>query len=287
MHDSVDDLEAQLRRSTRVRRFAVITVLVLGATIPFGYIWWDYHKVNAANAAWEAKDKAEREAAERLTPAESARLDELVDHLHADIVALRPVWQVATDRDALAAVVAGSEPCQIGQTAPTAQAADSYVNYGSIDGNYFGNVSVATYPAGAPLPPTWIDERVASADQIIARVRSGAHTRSDLETAEQLAHGGPVVFAVTTLNKKPVVIGAKFIPGVIDGTAYVFDPGQRAITCAGTFSVTSRSTIDVTYETVGPLDTGNRDANARGMLARDLDVQLKRAVASALRLVER
>jgi hypothetical protein len=292
-HDAVDDLERALRRSAQIRRFAVGGVLALAVTLPFGWIFWDCHKVNVANDAYAAQEKAEREAAEAyanrpLTPAEVTRLDDLAGYIREDTRAMRASWQAATDPDALAAVIGGDSPCATGMRPPTLEAADSYVKYGSIDGNYFGDTSVEVYDAGTALPTHWLDERVATAEMIVKHVHAGMHARSDLEAAEHLGGGAPFVFVIATTHKSPVILEKTFMAGEIDGTAYAFDPASHAIACAGDVSVTNRSEIDVTYYTLdGSLDTSNRDRQARAMLERDLDVQLQRAVMASLRTVER
>jgi hypothetical protein len=281
-----DDFEGRLRRSEQRRKIAIFVVLGIAAVAPFAYIFWDHHKVTAANDAFEAEARAQtaREQAfanRPLTATETAELDDLAHHVVDDAKALRAAWQAATTPEALADLVPGTSGCGLRMSAPTAQAADSFVQYGSIDANYFGNVSFETFHAGT-LPTTDFDDRVTKAIAIASRVAAGSHARADFDASLALVAGEPIVFLVETERREPLMLGNGYEPGEVRGMAYVFDPRQRAVTCAGAVHVVNRPEINVEYYTTSVLDDQARDRAARAILGRDLQVQLDIAIATSL-----
>jgi hypothetical protein len=132
----MDDIEAFARANKRKVRVRVFLLVAVFAS-PFAYLGW---KMYSDHAAREERREAHRKQLE-LSEAERASLRTSIGEARRRLAAAREGWTRAVTPEALAAVTPGAGPCGLRLTPPTARAADSYARYGSIDGNYFGNVS--------------------------------------------------------------------------------------------------------------------------------------------------
>jgi hypothetical protein len=90
---------------------------------------------------------------------------------------------------------------------------------------------------------------------------------------EQPTH---VVFLVVDKEVEPVPQqGTTFKPGEVVGRAYAYSIAQAKVVCAGVVDVKSTPT----------LETPPQDDQAKQMLFRDLELQLRLAIASGLRAI--
>jgi hypothetical protein len=291
----VHDFERQLRRSRKFRNIAIMVVIGAIVAAPFVKLFWDRHKMVVANEAYEAKVDQERRDEEAyknrpLTAEEQARLRELAPALRRRVDDAQRAWAVATSPEALRAVSTRAEVCPADLRAPTVEAGRAYAESGSIDGNYFGNLGgIEVVQPGKRIDVPPFDSASETADAIAARVAAGTLQRQDLAAAQDLVTGDPdALFVVADEMSPPFVMGATFEPGTIKGTAYLYSFGSGRVVCAGQISVRNSAEVDIHFTALrdAPLDEQNKhDEAARGALARDLEVELARGVATGLHAV--
>lgn len=290
MTDS-DSLEARFARSTRRRKRMVPIVVGAVAFTPFAYLGWRCHSTNAKNEAarraWD-EEEAKREAAEEayrnrpLLPDELAELRALAPRAKADLEDLRARWREAVTPDALADAEPGAAACPVRLAAPTLDAAASYVEHGSIDVNYFGRLRFDIYKADAPIPEPDLREEFIERERIAARVAAGRTERPDLERLRNSSGLFDRTFIVATEHSEPVAVDDSYFPGSVRGRGYIYRDGMI---CAGTIDVVSSSAVKVRY-VQSSIDLMHipHDA-AKATLARDLEVRIKRALASSMRAI--
>lgn len=244
-------------RSTTARRWIMLALLAGVLAAPFLYVGntcrEKQQRIDENRAAWQE--------AQRLSDAERTALANRAAELGETIAAARRAWPAAFAPDALAAVRPGARTCPVRFAAPTAQAAASYVEYGSIDANYFGSGTFASYQANEPIG----DDQLASADKLVAAVASrAARGEADRMDQQRLRDLRAHVF---------VLVIDREMPGEVTGRAYVYDIREHRIVCAGTIAVRNEPRL----VTAGA---------AKGVLHRDLEVQLRTAFATGLGAVD-
>ncbi|AKU99064.1 hypothetical protein AKJ09_05728 [Labilithrix luteola] len=85
---------------------------------------------------------------------------------------------------------------------------------------------------------------------------------------------------------EPVVeaAGNGDVSGTLRGRAYVYRSDTRGIVCVADIDVRNSPSIDIRYrELATAVDNSNRTEAAEQRLVRDLDVQIRRALAAELR----
>src|SRR5689334_6605879 len=117
-------LQAQRRRS-RVIIVAFLCILGIGPFVPIGWQYYQRWKEDQAN---------------KLTDDEAKELRGYLDRMSSERASCEKAWQTA--RDQMDTLKVSEQPCSSSLMAPTPEAAKSYVEYGSIDGNYFGSWSL-------------------------------------------------------------------------------------------------------------------------------------------------
>lgn len=280
----MDDVEAFARAHRRKRQ---VRLFLLGAVIaaPFVFLGWRCYSANE-------KIEAQREAYRKelaLSDGERASLRTSIAEARQRLAAAREGWTRAVTREALAAVAPGEGPCPLRLVAPTAQAAASYIRYGSIDGNYFGNIFFRSYPAGEPLRPLDLDEELQQLDKIAAELEASTADRNDASRVRDLEDRS--LFVVVERETKAFVTpgpAGAFTPGRLVGTAYVYSYAQQRITCAGALDVQNSESIefDYSYMEDSVLDKHRREEEAaEATLHRDLAVRVRQALARDLRAV--
>jgi hypothetical protein len=278
-HDA--DLEALLRATKRRRIMMFVTLgLVFGS--PFMWMGWTVFR--------RIQHQRQREEAQRATPADRAELKTLLGQLDAALKARDAQWEQATSAAALTKVKPTDEPCSVTLQAPDKSAGESYSQYGSIDGYYFGSWSLHEISSGegAGECPSCGYQR-SELERVRGELDSEALQKSAVEWARRSVRypdDEVVIFAVES-RKKPVSLGDSFVPGVVSGRAYLYQGGR--ILCAG--DVAAQSSTDVrtsfSYMKGNFLDESMKAREALNTaLERDLTVQLRRAISGGLSSIQ-
>lgn len=284
-----DAREAEaLARKLRIRRRLAVLVPLLLLAAPF--IWFSVRV-----GQHEAREQ-ERAAADALDDGEIAALRTALDQADERARAALRGWQEGVTLAALDGWRPAGSRCAAGIDPPTRGAGESYVEHGSIDGNYFGRWSYRLVEGDgggeAIAPAAALTGAAATIDGIRQRLAAGEADRGDLQRAERLASGRAwsreaLVVVRVDERREPLFIrgGANldsFEPGVIRGRAYAIDVGAQRVLCVGDVAATNSPVIDFSYLSTSPLDETSKRSAAESTLARDLEVELRRAIAASL-----
>jgi hypothetical protein len=282
-----DDIDLAIKTMAARRRRTMIG-LALGAVLlvasPYLFIAYGMHR------QWTAEDDAKR--AEQLNDSEQKEMNDLLSRADAALAAQDTAFRNATSKAALDAIQVGEGNCSDSPSAPTGPAADSYLRYGSIDGNYFGNAAftLVTNDDVSKASP------VAYARDVIDRIRTAntghSATKTDLEDARDIVNGSrrsSTIFIVPEDQKEPDVTfsDGTFTPGFLRGRAYLVRDDTHRISCVGDLDVHNSPTVDVTYftTTISGVPIAGSMAQLEGERAgvkRDLELQIRRALATDL-----
>jgi hypothetical protein len=286
-----DDFEAQFVRSTRRRRAILTVVLTAVVVAPFAYVWWQRHKVVVEIDA-RHEEQAERERAEEafrnrpLSESEAQRLRQLAPSTRQALLDMRAAWQRNVTPEALAAREPTDVRCPVAFRAPTIQAGESYARYGSMDGNYFGDMRYEVFGADQPIPEPEFARMLAEVDAIAAHIAGGKLLRPDLDALSRLGDPGDKLFVLADKRVEPVVEQGGYLAGQIVGAAYLYRYAQGRVICAGEIDAKNSPEIEISYTHFGGDQQYKEREAAKVVLARDLDVALRRAIATGLRAVE-
>jgi hypothetical protein len=282
----MDEVEA-FRRSTARKRNIRLGLLGLVIASPFLYLGFRCHSENAKIE--ERREEYRKSLA--LSGSELASLKQGVDDERRRITAARAAWARAVAPEALAALEQSEQPCPVRFQAPTPTAAESYTRYASIDGNYFGSGTFRTFQTGEPIADATLAASAEILDEIAAHLAEDKADRRDRDRLYALP--ATATFVIVDERKEPVVTTshgevASFAAGVIGGRAFVYDVGQRAIICTCDIDVTNSLELkfDFSYMEDNPLDREARMLEAaKAVLARDLEMKIRQALARELRAV--
>ncbi len=106
--------------------------------------------------------------------------------------------------------------------------------------------------------------------------------------AERPGRGHQVIVLVGE-EEKPLKTGETFFPGRIRGHAFVYSGAERRFVCGGPVEATSSPDVNIryTYMKGNFLDQASKaSAAGEAALARDLEVQVLRAVGEQLRRID-
>lgn len=253
-------------RSTTTKRYVMIGLLIAVIAAPFMYVWNErrekQNRIDASRASWAE--------AQKVSDAERRARDDAMAKARQTYTSAQQAWAAATAPEALAAIKPSANPCEYKFEPPTAKAAESFVRYGSIDANYFGKGVFTSFAASDPVR----DLQIAGALRDIEVMSKREASRGDLEQLRRFPTH--VVFVVIDNEVEPVPeTGTTFKPGAVTGRSYVFSVAQRRIVCAGVVDVKNASTAQ----------TPPQDGEAKQMLFRDLEMQLRQALAMNLRSI--
>ncbi|MBA3499897.1 MAG: hypothetical protein M4D80_28505 [Myxococcota bacterium] len=243
-------------RSTTTKRYVMIGLLVALIASPFIYVW---------NARREKQQQIDARANTYRPPApvDRTEIDKAIEPVRRQLQAARVAWATATTPEVLAAIKPSANPCEYKFDAPTAKAAESFVKYGSVDANYFGKGAFVSFMAGEPVR-----------DQLIAgplRELDGLANKQQLSRMPTHA-----VFVIVDKEVEPIPgVGKAFTPGEVRGRSYVFSIAQAKLVCAGVVDVRNTPA----------LETSPQDEEAKQMLFRDLEMQIRGALATGLRAI--
>ena len=285
MLDDDEDFQ-RLQRAARNRKrllYLFVAGLLLVALYPvYSTVWRHYQ-----HAQRQKLTSSEREDLERFLSALEGRAREDDQR-----------WRQAVTRAALDNALPSEDPCPVRLSAPTLEAAESYVKHGSIDGNYYGNWSIRYLREGAEPGPCgdcrWLEQSV---ERVRQKVAAGEAKREDLSwarrRAESTRRSPPEVFLLVDHEEKGFVTAgmgeATFTPSLLVGRAVVYGPDDGQFLCAADVRAQSSKDIPIYYRyfAENPLDQSfQASAAAQGALVRDLEVQVRRAISQNLRSLE-
>ena len=285
MSNDLDEEFRQLRGARRRRRIITVSIIALLGMAPFLWIGSRYL------VFW--REEEEEVAKLRLTGEEKAELERLADKLGERASAGEAAWKAAATREALERVVVDEAPCDVTLQAPSIEAGKSYVQYGSIDGNYFGDWGLRLVRAGQEIGRC--DDCASlryQADAIREDLDRGRADRNTLERARRSAAGrgrdSSVVVLVDEEQQPAGGLGGRFVPGRVRGRAFLYSGGRQRFICAADIEATSSFAVNTRYSYMKDnfLDQMNKAAQAVSTsLQRDLEMQVRRAVADALRQI--
>jgi hypothetical protein len=272
----IRQLSGQKRRTRRLL-IGFLSVLLIGPFVPFG---WAYFR------RWQ------EERASRLDDNEAAELKRLLDAGRGERLSCQNAWRAACNQ--IQQLEPGPDPCNTPLMAPADFSAKSYVESGSIDGNYFGSWSLRLIRDGEPLgDSSGCAGQEWAADELRKRLERGEADKDDLAQARRSSghreHGYQVLLRVHD-ERKPTSLGETFIPGHVAGRAYLYSDGERRFLCAGDVAAANSPDVKInyTYMQGNFLDQEMKSRMAaNGALERDLQVQLRKAVADGLQVVAR
>ncbi len=242
-------------------------------------IWVIYKNV------WVRKQIAVRKEAyqKEITLSEADKTE-----LAASIVQARNVLEedqrkfvVAMTPGALSQINGAEQPCPARMRGPTIEAGESYVKHGSIDMNYFGNADFRLFPREDAID-SWVHENVRVVDGIAAKLTQGKADRRDLERVQKLVSSrGTELFVVGELRKGGAT-GDSYTPSELTGRAYLYSNDEGRVVCVAPLNVRTNPTLVITYSHSVHNESVNKSAAADLQLERDLNVEIRRAIAKGL-----
>ena len=257
-------------RSTTTKRWVMIGLLVAVIAAPFVYVGNTCRK---KQARIDANQAAYREA-QQLSEGERAQLDNAVAQARQTYATALQAWTTAVTKDALAAITPSAKPCEYRFDAPSAKAAESFVKYGSVDANYFGTGAFVSFSASEAVRDDQLRGTASAIEHIANLATRGNATRAHIDELRKLPTH--VVFVVIDREVEPLAgTGTAYTPGEVAGRSYVFSVAQKRLVCAGTVDVRNAPNME----------TSPRDDEAKMMLFRDLEMQIRQALATGLRAI--
>lgn len=137
------------------------------------------------------------------------------------------------------------------------------------------------------VPSQAIAEVLADVRRAEAHLAAGRYEEAALY-AQALAHPGRLVLdvvVVATKDERPTSTSdASFVPGSVEGRAYLYDFASQRVVCAADVHAKSSSSIGYAYA-IGhdaPAAAG-RTASLKDAIELDMRIQIERAVATAMR----
>jgi hypothetical protein len=246
-------------RATTTKRNVMIGLLVAVIAAPFIYVWNErrekQNKIDAQRSSYETYRPA--------APVDRTKLDKAIVPVRQRFLAAQQGWAAATSPEALAAIKPTDKPCEYAFAAPTEKETESFVKYGNPDANYYTKGAFVTFAAGDPVRDLQITGPLRELDTMI----------SEGQLALMPTHA---VLMIIDKEVEPVPASGKaFTPGTVTGRSFVYSIAQAKLVCAGTVDVTNTPNVD----------TAPQDAQAKQMLFRDLEVQIRKAIAAGLRAI--
>jgi hypothetical protein len=263
-------LQAQRRRS-RVIIVGFLCLLGIGPFVPIGWQYYQRWKEDQAN---------------KLTAAEAQELRGYLDRMSRERESCDQAWQSA--RDQIDSLKVSEAPCNASLMAPTSEAAKSYVEYGSIDGNYFGSWSlrlIRKEPIGESSACAFSDWEAKQTRERLDRGDADKDTLAWARRAVVRPGRGYQVVVLVSDESKPMKTGNSFIPGRISGRAFVYSDELRRFVCGGPVEAMSSPNVNIRYSYMKDnfMDQEYKSASAgQAALGRDLEVQVRRAVSEQL-----
>lgn len=209
-----------------------------------------------------------------------------IEGARKDLATADAAFRTATSEGRLAELAPGRSLCRVSLPEPRMGAGSSYSTYGSIDGNYFGGWAYVRLDKGAASITSTREWRLG---QLEDALRKGTAEKQELASALGSVHARErLVLLQVAHERKPIGLAggaseASYLGGEIEGRAYLYDEGAGGIVCVGDVVARNATGVDVRYQSQGAWDTSARSAALNATLERDLEVQLRTAIARSLR----
>jgi hypothetical protein len=274
-----NEVEA-FERATRRSRTIKITLMLLVVCSPLIYLGYKNYAKRAE--IQEHRDAYAREIA--LTAADKTELTAAIPRARKAIEAAGNTFVNVVTPTALDALEDAGQPCPYRITGPSMGAGESYIKYGSIDMNYFGNASYRLYAPGAPLTPPIADD-LATLDDIAKRFAMKKADKNDLARVQRLERSMEDLLFVVGEMQAPALLSDSYIPGQLTGFAYLYSWSAARVVCFTSLAVQNHEQIEIEYSHMegNYLDAERKKADAaKAVLERDLIVQIRTAIAARL-----
>jgi hypothetical protein len=274
-----DDVEAFERATRRGRRIKVTLVIVI-ALLPLGWVIWKNFAVRRTIARHEEEYRAKM----ALTASDKTELERSLVEARKAIEAGIAKFSVAVTPETLSALEDSGSPCPVRVTAPTMGAGDSYVKYGSIDGNYFGNASYRLVAPGVPITSR-AGYELEVLDDVQKRYAAGSADKNDLDRVRRLTGGASDEIFVVGTRTDPIVLGDSYEPGTVSGFVYVYSHRAGKVVCFAALTAQNTPQIEINYSYMKDNYTdelSKKRESALGTLSRDLEVQVRTQIAARL-----
>jgi hypothetical protein len=274
-----NEVEA-FERATRRSRTIKIVLVFLVVCSPLIYLGYKNYAKRAE--IQERRDAYAREIA--LTEADKTELTAAIPRARKSIVDAGNRFVNVVTPAALEALEDEGQPCPYHITGPSMGAGESYIKYGSIDMNYFGNASYRLYAPGAPIVPP-IDDDLATIDEIAKRFATKQADKNDLARVKRLERSMEDFLFVVGEQKAPTILSDSYIPGQLTGFAYLYSWSANRVVCFTSLAAQNREQIEIEYSAMvgNALDEQmKKNDAAKAVLERDLQVQIRTAIAARL-----
>ncbi len=222
-----------MRNRRAIFLYAILGLLVLGGLSP-----GIYKKIAAHRA----------EQAEVLSDEEQVELQHLIVKLKDRASACDYRYRQSTSKEALAAIVAGVEPCPVKLAPPTDAAAKRYLDQSYFDRFGMGGWSLVisrdgTIPADEACVSWKTVADLSRSDGVVDPPSRFKLLRARNKLASP-AEGYTVVYRVKTEAVGKPILGIT-VPGFMSGDAFVYSEAEQRVVCAGAAS--ADNTLDATY----------------------------------------
>jgi hypothetical protein len=184
----------------------------------------------------------------------------------------------------LKAIVPGAQPCRLPVHEPSAEAADTYIRTGDIDAKAFESSAFESYEVDTttePLPDGELRQDDAMLADLEQRLSTGTATGGDRELLADLIPSTTYIIIDSDTDAEVTQTAPRitYTPGVVTGRAYVFSLDDAKFICAANVTASNTPSEQAPKFLAGV----GRAPQAREILHRELEVQLRRALASGLR----
>ncbi len=288
--DEFEQELAAIKRKDRRRRLIGKLIILALFSAPIALVTHRLISNHLADQEYEEK----RQEWLRLKDHEVDELRRLIDRGRKDLRAARNRWVEQVQPAALEELAPGEARCSHSLRGPTPGAARSYIQHGSIDGNYFGNVSYRLVAPGQPIPPSGIDYDLAALDKAAAKLDAGTADRYTLRSVRDRGRLSEELIVVGTQTRPFVSMGAagitsSYTSGRIQGRAYLYSH-RTGVRCVADLDVKNSSSVQFSYSHMQgnfmDQEVKARQA-AQSTLDSDLRVNLMWAITAGLRQVVR
>jgi hypothetical protein len=276
MTNEVEAFERATRRSRHIK-IGLVFLVVCSPLIYLGY----------RNYAKRAEIQEHRDAYAReiaLTAADKTELAAAIPRARKAIEDAGNAFVNVVTPATLEALEDSGQPCPYRVSAPSMGAGESYVKYGSIDMNYFGNASFRLYAPGAPIKPP-IAGDLGTLEEIAKRLAEKKADKNDLARVKRLERSMEDFLFVVGEQRDPIVLSDSYEAGQLSGFAYLYSWSAGRVVCFTSLAVQNRESIEIEYSAmVGNVvdEMMKKNDAAKAVLERDLQVQIRTAIAARL-----
>lgn len=253
------EIEA-FEKATRRSRTIKLTLLVLLVLSPL--IWVIYK--NVATRQEIAKHEEEYQAKIALTDAEKQHMRETIPATRKQIEAAATTFVTVVNAAALDALEDAGTACNVRVTPASAK--------------------FALYTPGQPIKPG-VSYELATLDEIGKELAEGKADKHDLERLERMTYRLDNELFVVGERREPVVLADSYLPGSLTGYAYLYSHQAKRVVCFAAIAAQNSPAIDIKYTHMegNILDEQvKKDQAARDQLVRDLDENIRNAIAARL-----